>query len=1009
MSGSMPGWWAAMLRGSKGEDRLRGLDELLGSHDLGEEASRLVPSLAEWLEVGTVAGVGRRDFLKIAGAGAALAGVAGCVVEPRESILPYTFRPPEVTPGVPTYYATAMPLDGHGTGLLVESREGRPTKVEGNPDHPASLGAAGLYEQASVLQLYDPGRLSRIVQAGRVRSLAEFVRAFGPDPETRLGAPGTGAGLHFLLEPTSSPLTAFLIERVREAYPAAGFTFHSPISSSSGLLATSRIFGRPLQPVYDLSAADAIVSLDADFLSEGPFRLRYAREFADRRRLADPAGQMNRLYLAEPGFSETGVLADHRLRVRSTEVELVAAALLEAVGGEAGGAGPYRENEWVRAAARDLAAAGRRGLVVAGERQPARVHELALAINARIGSLGNTVRYIEPVLVEAGLPTHSPAALIDALRAGEVERLVIVGGNPVYDMPSDLEFGRLLSLVPETVYCGLYRNETAELCGWVVPGLHYLEAWGDIRAWDGTTSIIQPLIHPLYGGLTVDDILKVFLREEARGTYEHLREGWRARFGGGDGFEEFWADALGRGVVPGTAAPVVGVGGGEVEARISPSRRMPPTPNASPGDVASPGRVGEGLVLGFRRDPRVYDGRFGNNAWLQELPDPLTKQCWGNAAHLSPSTARELEVEDGDLVELRHRGRAIRIPALLVPGMAEGEVVVSLGYGRGGEESVARGVGANAYLLRTSDAPWFAAGLEVVRIGEARGAEAVVRTQEGWRQEGRPIALAATLAEYRSNPDLTTSHRGPQPSFHEPWRYTGHQWAMTIDLTVCTGCSACVVACQAENNIPVVGREGVRRGREMHWLRIDRYLTGTDDEPRIVMQPMLCQHCEKAPCEYVCPVNATVHSSDGLNEMIYNRCVGTRFCSNNCPYKVRRFNWFDYSALRSPAEDLQLNPDVTVRARGVMEKCTYCVQRIRRAGIRAGVEGRELGADEVVTACQQACPTSAIIFGSLGDPESEVSRSRRQPRIYSVLHELGTEPRTQYLAKIVNEAPGPVV
>lgn len=1053
MGGSFRREWAAALRESEGASYWRVLSGLWDLREFREEVARLCPSLVGGVEEGWGSGsvggggsgdgsgvVGRREFLKLVGAGLALAGVTGCVTEPRRSILPYSMRPPEVTPGNPVYYATTMPLDGYGIGLLVGSREGRPTKVEGNPDHPASLGAAGVYEQASILQLYDPSRARALLHEGRVRSVRDFVRSFAPESTTEFGTPGNGEGLHFLLEPTSSPLTASLIARVREAYPAAGFTFYSPLSSSSGLDATRRVFGRALQPVYDLGAADTIVMLDADLLDDGPFRLRHAREFADRRRLEAPRAEMSRLYVAEGGFTLTGGAADQRLRVRSTEVVEVAAALLELVRGgvggsegqirplgeESGGAerrAPLLGNGWVRAAARDLVASAGMGVVVAGERQPARVHELAIAINGILGNIGRTVRYIEPVVVDAGLPTHSPVPLVEALRGGQVRRLVIVGGNPVYDMPADLEFGELITRVPERVYCGLYRNETAALCNWVLPGLHYLESWGDIRAWDGTASLIQPLIYPLYGGMTVDDILKVFLLEAATDAHQLLWESWRERKGGGGEFDDFWAESLRRGVIPGTTAPevsVVGetagpripaVGGGEEENGLGDAtvQRASGADGASSstrdGHGTSPEAAEGGLILSFRRDPKVYDGRFANNGWLQELPEPMTKQCWGNAALLSPRTASRLGVEDDDLVELRFRGGRVRLPALLVPGLAEDEVTVSLGYGRSGEEVVARGVGANAYLLRRTDAPWFGNGLEVVRVGEARGGERVVRTQERWTQEGRPIALTATLAGYRSNPDFTREHRGPQPSLYGRWEYRGEQWAMTIDLTVCTGCSACVVACQAENNIPIVGREGVARGREMHWLRIDRYMTDAGEEPRVVMQPMLCQHCEKAPCEYVCPVNATVHSSDGLNEMIYNRCVGTRFCSNNCPYKVRRFNWFNYASLRSPMEELQLNPDVTVRARGVMEKCTYCVQRIRRAGIRARVEGRELGGDEVVTACQQACPTRAIVFGSLGDPESEVSRSRRQPRLYSVLHELGTEPRTRYLAKIVNEAP----
>jgi molybdopterin-containing oxidoreductase family iron-sulfur binding subunit len=1013
MSGSGREGWAAKLRGAEGLEYWRALSELLDTEEFRAEAVRALPALGEVAESAAAGGVGRRDFLKLIGASLALTGLTACLEEPHKAILPYTVRPPEVTPGNRLYYATTMVLDGFGTGLLVESREGRPTKVEGNPEHPASLGAAGVYEQASVLQLYDPHRARHFRFKDRVRSTVDFAREYAPTSTASFGRADSGAGLHFLLEPTSSPLTAELIARVRDAYPAAGFTFYSPISSPMPLEGARAAFGRPLQPVYDLSEAAVMVSLDADILESVPFNLRYARQFADGRLLPGPTSPMNRLYVAEAAFSVTGGIADHRLRVRSSEVAGVAAALLREVQGGGGGGASAREgggmpsgvgssgeafqgSEWVRAAARDQRENPGRGLVVVGERQPAEVHALAHALNALLGNAGRTVRYIEPLLVDAGEPTHSPEPLVAALRAGAIRRLVIVGGNPVYDMPADYQFGELLDRIPERVYCGLYRNETGERCDWMLPGLHYLESWGDARAWDGTASIVQPLINPLYGGMTVDDVLKVFLWEAAGDVHQMLWESWSRRAGMGGDFDVFWAQSVQRGVIPGTAAPeVVAAGalpGGATAGGTTPG-------GATPGAASA-------LELSFRRDPKVYDGRFADNGWLQELPEPVTKQTWGNAAILAPETAERLDVGPGDMVELRYRERTLLIPALVIPGQAEGEVTVNLGYSRQGSERLASGVGSNAYWLRYSDAPWLARGVELRRVGETSGVERVATTQTEWVQWGRPIALRTTLAEYRENPDFTEEQRGPQPTLYESWEYSGDQWAMTIDLSVCTGCSACVVACQAENNSPVVGKNAVLRNREMHWLRIDRYFSGEGDATRLIMQPMMCQHCENAPCEYVCPVNATVHSSDGLNEMVYNRCVGTRFCSNNCPYKVRRFNFFDYNSLRPPAEEMQLNPDVTVRARGVMEKCTYCVQRIRRAGIDAQIAGRELRDGEVMTACQQTCPTRAIIFGSLGDSSSEVSRSRTQPRLYSVLHDLGTVPRTRYLARITNPAPG---
>ncbi len=1005
-----------------------------------------------------VGGLSRRHFLKLLGASLALAGTGACVEPPRERILPYTVRPPEVTPGTSRYYATTMMLGGFGTGLLVESREGRPIKIEGNPEHPASLGATGVFEQASVLQLYDPDRARGIRFRGEPRTWLQFAEEFGPAPETPrvearnaprtgmetgpgagarsgmdIGTPSAGvrtsqstgtsdggAGLRFLLEPTASPLTAELIARIREGNPAARFYFHAPLSPPDALQGARLAFGSPLQPIYDLSAADVILSLDADFLAAGPFSLRYARAYADRRR--DPAAGMNRLHVAESTLTGTGGSADHRLRVRTGEIQALLEAVLAGVAStnaassaglpeivasalEAGGARTLSDDagRWVAAVARDLVAHAGAGVVIPGERQPPAVHALAHALNTVLGNVGRTVRFTESPLVDAGAPSHSIEELAREMAAGAVQTLVILGGNPVYTAPVDLEFGRLLRSIPRTVYLGLYENETARSCDWFLPELHYLESWGDARAYDGTASLVQPLIAPLNAGSSVDDVLAVFLGRAGEGSHAILRESWRGRMGQA-GFDEFWDEALRRGVIPDTALPTV-VATPEWQAVAAlVARSSGELSLRTEADATSPG---PGLEVTFREDPTIYDGRFANNPWLQELPDPVTKLTWDNAALLSPRTARRLEVDSEDLIEVGYGGRTLEIPVLVMPGHADDALTLPLGYGRSGEESVARGVGVNAYAIRTSSAPLYGTGASVRRV--ARHGESVkhrlARTQMHGTMEGRPIVLQATLEEYRANPDFTRSRRGRALSLYRPVVYTGDQWAMTIDLGVCTGCSACVVACQAENNTPVVGKEGVLKGREMHWLRIDRYFTGEPDDPGTLTQPMLCQHCEKAPCEYVCPVNATVHSPDGLNEMVYNRCVGTRFCSNNCPYKVRRFNWFDYNAVKSESERMQLNPDVTVRERGVMEKCTYCVQRIRRAQIQAQLEGRPVGGDEVWTACQQACPTRAIVFGSLGDEASAVSRTRRDPRLYSVLHDLGTEPRTQYLARITNPNP----
>jgi molybdopterin-containing oxidoreductase family iron-sulfur binding subunit len=988
----------------------RSLAELLGAAGLREDALREFPPGVDE----PPGGMSRRAFVKLLGASAALAGLGACTRAPAEKILPYGRQVPELTPGIPLHYATSMVVGGYATGLLVESHEGRPTKVEGNPEHPASLGAAGVYEQASVLQLYDPYR-ARNARYGRApKRWDDFARALGTMPGAQAG--GTGVGLHFLVRPTSSPLTATLIGRIRERYPEAHFHFHAPFDGRAGAASTRALFGDALVPQYDFSRASVVLALDSDFMGSGPFSLRYARDFATLRHAgisrmggAAPGPGMNRLYAVEGMWSPTGTLADHRLRVRAGDVASVAAAVLREVvtlrgsapAQNASGAlasmatGAPAPRPWIEALARDLVAAAGSGIVIAGYDQTPAVHALASALNEALGNVGNTVWYGTAPIFEYGAESHDIARLADAMRTGQVQTLVIAGGNPVYDAPADLDFGGALKSVPHTAYLGLYENETAAACQWFAPESHYLESWGDARAYDGTLSLIQPLIAPLYDSRTIDELLAVFAGPDgAGGTSAHslLRESWRDR-AGGTFVEREWEEIVGRGMAPDTQSP-----------RLSPSLRW-----SALASLASTGaRRVEGMEIAFQRDPRVYDGSFANNAWLQELPDPVTKVTWDNAAVMSPATAAQLGVRSGDVVALSLRGREQRAAAFVLPGHADEAVTLRLGYGREGAEEVARGVGTNGYLLRTHGAPYVDGPVKVERaLSDGRAVRhELATTQMHWRLEGRDIVRQATIDEYRQDPEFTSAQNTRQPSLYDRYDYSdGDQWAMTVDLSKCTGCGACVVACQAENNIPVVGREGVLKSREMHWLRIDRYFAGEEDDPEAVMQPMLCQHCEKAPCEYVCPVNATVHSEDGLNEMVYNRCVGTRFCSNNCPYKVRRFNWFDYN--REIAETVRMvkNPDVTVRERGVMEKCSFCVQRIRRAQMNAQVEGRGVKDGEVVTACQQACPTRAIIFGSYTDPESNIVRSLLEKRAFTVLHQLGTEPRVRYLARITNPNP----
>jgi molybdopterin-containing oxidoreductase family iron-sulfur binding subunit len=980
-------------------------------------------------------GISRRRFLSQLGVSMTLAGI-GCRGKPAEKILPYSRQPPEVTPGVPVVYATSMTLSGLATGLLVATREGRPIKIEGNPDHPASLGASGVFEQAAVLELYDPNRADTLREGDTPRSLRSFAEAFGANGGRR---GDHGAGLFFLLEPTSSPLVEHLIGRLRARYPEARVHFHDPLADLNRLAGLRTAFGRALVPQYHLDQAEVVLSLDSDFLAEGPFHLRWARQFAAARRRGT-GERMTRFYAVESSPSSTGTAADHRIAIQCRQVVAIAAAIAAEVLGARpipGLPGPFAEligrwrngphGELASQVAKDLLRRPGVATVIVGGRQPAAVHALGALINA---ALGAPLHYTSPAVFEAGEPSHDLASLVQALSAGQVDRLVIIGGNPMYTAPADVELGRAIARARTSAYLGLFENETAQRCRWFVPLAHFLESWGDARAYDGTLSLVQPLIEPLHGGRTVAEILALFATE-AEASPRALLEGfWRGQAPGaapefprsladqlgfrGTGqsrvappetpldwrteerFDQTFSRALERGLLAGTAFPAQEVAHDwpALSRLLGDAALLPADTRTRPYEIA------------FYPDPSVRDGSFTDNPWLLELPQPITKLSWGNAVLINPSTAKELAIEHGAQVALRYRGRTLEGPAFVLPGQAVGSFALSFGFGREGLERNALGVGVNAYRLRTTAAPYFDRGLEVVRSGPpSTGPDRIVTTQSTWSQEGRELAEAATLTDLAKDPLRWVKKNEPRPSIRAAWPEESPQWGMAIDLGLCFGCNACVVACQAENNVPVVGKVDVEKKREMYWLRVDQYMSGDPDNPSVISQPMLCQHCEHAPCEYVCPVNATVHSPDGLNEMVYNRCVGTRFCSNNCPYKVRRFNWFNWHDNKTEIEKMPMNPDVTVRERGVMEKCTYCVQRIRSAEIRARIAGRPIAEGEVRTACQAACPAEAIVFGNIADPDAAVSRLRRDPRAYGVLAELGTSPRTLYLARITNPNP----
>jgi MoCo/4Fe-4S cofactor protein with predicted Tat translocation signal len=969
------------LAASGGKQYWKSLDELADTPEFRALVQREFPAeAAEWFDP-----KGRRGFLKLMGASIALAGATACTRQPDELLVPYVRQPEEIVPGKPLFFATAMTLGGIATGLLAESHVGRPTKLEGNPEHPSSLGATDLFAQGSILTMYDPDRSRAITYLGEVRPWTSFAGAM----QTVLGeirAMG-GTGLHFLTETITSPTLAAQLQGVLGLIPGAKWHQWDPVTPDGMHQGGQLAFGSPVHVHYKFDAAQVIVALDADLFGPGtPGNVRYARDFASGRRIRKANAEMNRLYVAEPTPTPTGAIADSRLPLKASQVDAVARAILAGVtGGTAASLGNEALDAFVRAAVQDLAAARGRGLVAVGARQPAEAHAVAHAINHALGNIGATVIVTDPFTPDAAGQIDGLKALASDLNAGAVRLLVILGSNPVYTAPADLKFAEALRKAQTRVHVGLFDDETAALCHWHVNSTHFLEEWSDARAHDGTASIVQPLIAPLYGGRSFHEVVAIFSDRPERTGYDLVREYWQAQPAfAGQTFDTAWRKAVHDGVIAGSA----------------------PTPKAigAPAVPPAPTPVSGGVEVAFAADPTIYDGRFANNGWLQETPKPLTKLTWDNAVLMAPATAQRLGVGNGDYVTVAAGGRTVDGPTWIQPGHAPDAVTVYLGYGRTRAGRIGTGVGYDAYQIRVTNGPGFAGG-EVRRTGESI---LLASTQGHHSMEGRAIVRAGTLEEYHHAPDFA-QHMAHTPAremtMYPEYEYTGYAWGMAIDQTVCTGCTACVVACVAENNIPIIGKEQVLRGREMHWLRVDRYFEGDPANPGIYHQPMLCQHCENAPCEVVCPVAATVHSDEGLNDMVYNRCVGTRYCSHNCPYKVRRFNFLLYSDWNTPSYKLQRNPDVTVRSRGVMEKCTYCVQRINEARQDAKVQDRKVRDGDIKTACQQACPTDAIVFGDINDPGSRVSQLKAEAHNYALLADLNTRPRTTYLAAIRNPNP----
>jgi MoCo/4Fe-4S cofactor protein with predicted Tat translocation signal len=943
----------------------------------------------------------RREVLKLMAASAALSGLTACTKLPTQKIVPYVRAPEEVIPGKPLFYATSMTDRGVAIGLLVESHMGRPTKVEGNPDHPGSLGATNIFCQASVLTLWDPDRSQVVLRHGSVSDWPAFLAIVA---ELRAYLSVTkGASLRILTESTSSPTLAAQMRSLLEQFPNAKWYAHEPSGNYAEHTGARLAFGRKVHPVYRFDKAAIVVSLDSDFLSDGAASVRYARDFANWRGIATPAAQMNRLYVLESTPSITGAMADHRLPVRCGEIELFARALGSRLGLPVRSTSAGVPGQWLEGVVRDLQSHRGASLVLAGASQPPAVHALAHAMNAALGNAGQTVLYTDPI--EASPDSDGLVELVREIQAGQVETLFILGSNPVYTAPADLQFGQQLLKVPLRVHSGLYDDETAELCHWHIPQAHYLESWSDARAYDGTVGIVQPLIAPLYHGRSSHELLALLAGDVGKSDHDVVRDYWKMQRSQASEkeFETFWDKTLHDGLMAETAF-----------AAISPKLTLDYATLPDP-----PALNHQAMEVVFRPDPTIGDGRWANNAWLQELPKPLTKITWDNVVALSPATAWRLGLTTGDVVNFNLGGWKASGPVWAQPGHADNSATVTLGYGRRRAGHVGTGIGLNGYLLRTSSAPSIANDLQLQKTGQnyllatTQIHHPIDRNHQQIEEESanafeRDLVRIATMEEFRSNPQFAKppeEEEAKRLSLHQPYRYEGYAWGMSIDLSRCTGCEACVVACYAENNIAVVGKYEVMAGRDMQWIRVDNYYRGGLENPEIYFQPIPCMQCEQAPCELVCPVGATLHDHEGLNQMVYNRCVGTRYCSNNCPYKVRRFNFRLYSDWVTPSLYGLRNPDVTVRSRGVMEKCTYCVQRINETKIKAEEEDRPVLDGEIQTACQQACPAQAIVFGNINDPNSRVSKLKRQTRDYSLLAELNTRPRTTYLAKLKNPNP----
>ncbi len=995
----------------------KSLNELAQNKEYQNFVEREFPENATELKDG----VSRKGFLRVMGASIALAGFAACR-RPVQKILPYSQQPEDIVPGIPLFYATAMPFQGNLTGLVVENHQGRPTKVEGNDLHPASLGNTNSYHQASILEMYDPDRSRGPLRNGSKATTDEFI-SFASEHFS-----DTNKNILFISEANSSPTFQSLKEEALNKFRNASWVTFEPFGENAIVEGAQIAFGSRLRTLYNYTNADVIVSLDDDFLSPThPNNVEYAKQVTTRRKVTSTSDSMNRIYSVENGFTLTGSYADNRLRVKASEVEAFANALagelssrISGLNAFSGVSNAFTGSDFITAMADDLASHAGRCVVSIGFDHSPSAHAIINAINVALDNVGSTVSYLEVPSIDDQSNFEAFSSAVAALNAGNVDTVVLLSTNPVFTAPADLSFANALSNAGEVIHFGSYRDESSKNANWHVARSHYLEAWGDGYSFGGARSVIQPQIQPLHDSLSDIEFLGAIVNGEKVSGHDLVKSTFNGYYR--SNFENRWKDILhdGLDITDGYRASNV---------RLR---------SVSPSDATSI----NGIEIVIRPDYSLYDGRFANNGWLQELPDPMTKITWDNVALMSPATAANLGVENEDLVNVAVNGTSITIAAWIQPGHADESITLNVGYGKEGigrvadvttdtsqlfDSTVLSG-GVNVYPLVQSGALLFNSG----SISKASGTYSIACVQDHHSLEGRDMYRQATLDKYKKTPEYASFayvHKYEVPgqkeanekgeddliSLFDEQTYPDYepQWGMAIDLNSCFGCGVCIIACQSENNIPVIGKREVGRGREMHWIRNDRYYMGDEHDPQAVHQPVPCMHCELAPCEQVCPVAATTHSDDGMNQMTYNRCIGTRYCANNCPFKVRRFNFFNYpKEYLTTGEDpdiiqMAMNPEVTVRFRGVMEKCTYCVQRVNRAKINTKIEtGSPKPADGTVkTACQQACPADAIYFGDLTDKNSEVSQMKYNERNYLMLEELNVRPRTSYIAKLTNPNP----